>query len=214
MKLWSTLVLDQRGHCLSKMKYWNTATFRTDAVVVLIDIPFTQGLRPLCLPCTTTKLTRSPLKAQRRQEGCLGRSRVAQRMIRTRHGRQGRREVLRMFKTIIRSSRRLALTGRSREAAGRYTHRRGRRMDAHGSAIGRPVENAYCCKHYINLSDASASFAPQMCLLCPINSVHRGINVATTVPPFGDHDNPWATRQWFCLHSASFVRPVVLLQLF
>ena len=30
------------------------------------NTPFTQGLRPLCLPCATTKLTRSPLKAERR----------------------------------------------------------------------------------------------------------------------------------------------------
>ena len=42
---------------------------------------FTQGLRPLCFPCATTKLARSPLKAQRRPKGCLGRSRVAQRMF-------------------------------------------------------------------------------------------------------------------------------------
>ena len=30
--------------------------------------------------------------------------------------------------------------GRSKEAGGRHAHRRGRRMDAHGSAIGRPVK--------------------------------------------------------------------------
>ena len=43
------------------------------------NAPFTQGLWPLCLPCATTKLDRSALKAQRRQKGCLGRSGVAQR---------------------------------------------------------------------------------------------------------------------------------------
>ena len=62
--------------------------------------PFTQGLRPLCLPCATTKLARSPLKAEGRPNDCLGRSRVAHRTFRHRHGRHGRRGVLSMFEHV------------------------------------------------------------------------------------------------------------------
>ena len=78
--------------------------------------PFTQGLRPLCLPCVTTKLDRLPVKAQRRQKGCLGHSGVAQRTFRPRHGRHGHREVLSMFKTVAQSCRKAS---RSQVAQGR-----------------------------------------------------------------------------------------------
>ena len=44
-----------------------------------------------------------------------------------------------------------SLTGCSNEAGGRHTHRRGRRMDAHGSVIGRPIKNAYCFKHCVSI---------------------------------------------------------------
>ena len=87
-----------------------------------------------------------------------------------------------------------SLIGRSKEAGGRHTHRHSRRMDAQGSAIGRPVKKCVLLSIlYINLSDYSASFLPLLCLPWPINSVHWAITVATTVPPFGDHGNPWAT---------------------
>ena len=43
-------------------------------------------------------------QAQRRLIGCHGRSKVAQRMFRLRHGRHGRREVLSMFKTVAQRS--------------------------------------------------------------------------------------------------------------
>ena len=49
-----------------------------------------------------------------------------------------------------------SLTGRSKEAGGRHTHCRGRRMDAQWSAIGRPVKNVLLWTLCINLSDASA----------------------------------------------------------
>ena len=68
------------------------------------DTPFTQVLLPLCLPCATTKLARSPLKAEGRPNGCRGRSRVAHRTFRHRHGYHGRREVLSMFKTVAQRS--------------------------------------------------------------------------------------------------------------
>ena len=81
--------------------------------------PFTQGLRPLCLPCATTKLARSPLKAQRVY---LGRSRVAQRTFSHRHGRHGRREVLSMFKTVVHRSLMRLVTDRSLNAGRRREH--------------------------------------------------------------------------------------------
>ena len=87
-----------------------------------------------------------------------------------------------------------SLTGRSKEAGGRHTHRYGGRMDAQWSAIGRPVKK--CVLFWtlcINLSNASAFLVPPLCLLWPTDSVHWVITVATTVPPFGDHGNPSAT---------------------
>ena len=87
-----------------------------------------------------------------------------------------------------------SLTGRSKEAGGRYTHRRGCRMDARWLAIGRPVNKCILLWTLcINLSDASASLVPPLCLLWPTSSVHWEITVATSVLPFGDHGNPWAT---------------------
>ena len=89
-----------------------------------------------------------------------------------------------------------SLTGRSKEAGGRHTHRRGRRMDARWSAIGRPVNKGVLLWTLcINLSDASAFLVPPLCLLWPTSSVHWEIIVVTTVPPFGDHGNPWATLE-------------------
>ena len=45
----------------------------------------------------------------------------------------------------------------------------------------------------INLSDTSAFLVPPLCLLWTTNGVHWAITVATTVPPFSDHGNTWAT---------------------
>ena len=115
---------------------------------------------------------------------------VVHRTFRHRHGRHGRREVLSMFKTFAQRS----LTGRSKEAGGRHTHRRGGRMDAQWSAIGRLVKKyALLWTLCNNLSNASAFLVPPLCLLCPTNSVNWAITVATTVPPFGDHGNPSVT---------------------
>ena len=44
-----------------------------------------------------------------------------------------------------------SLTGRSKEAGGRHTHRHGGRMDAQWSAIGRPVKNTHCCEHCVSI---------------------------------------------------------------
>ena len=88
----------------------------------LPNTPFTQGLRPLCLPCATTNLARSPLKVQRRPNGCLGRSRVVHRTLKHRHGRHGRREVLSMFKTVAQRSPRRSVARRSLKRGRRKAH--------------------------------------------------------------------------------------------
>ena len=74
--------------------------------------PLHRCLRPLCLPQATIKLTRSPLDAQRRQHGCLDRSKVVTMMFHNRHGRYGRHQVLNVFKTVVGGSpRRLVAPG-------------------------------------------------------------------------------------------------------
>ena len=111
---------------LSDKKKWSgrSVVAQNQKVLFLCNTPFTQGLRPLCLPCATTKLSRSPLKAEGRQNGCLGRSRVVHRTFRHRHGRHGRREVLSMFKTVAQRSPRRSVAHRSLK---------GGRMKAHTS---------------------------------------------------------------------------------
>ena len=108
-----------------------------------------------------------------------------------------------------------SLTGRSKEAGGRYRHRRGRRMDAQGSVIGRLIKNAHCYKHCVSIS---AMFLPPSyhhgASFCrPIASIEwslwrplwlHSVTMATLEPPW----------RWFCLHSASFARPVKPLQEF
>ena len=72
--------------------------------------------------------------------------------------------------------------GRSRVAHRTFRHRRGR----HGR---REVLRTLC----INLSDTPAFLVTPLCLLWLTNSVHWAITVATTVPPFSNHSNTWAT---------------------
>ena len=173
--------------------------------------PFTQGLRPLCLPCATTKLARSPLKAEGRPKGCLGRSRVAHRTFRHRHGRHGRREVLIMFKTVAQRS-----PGRS------VAHRslKGGRMKAHtspwsqnGCTVVGHWSPSKKCEHCVSIW---ATRLPSLYHHCasfgrPMASIERSLwrplclHSATTATL----EPPW---QWFCLHSAFFARPVVSLQ--
>ena len=77
-----------------------------------------------------------------------------------------------------------SLTGRSKEAGWSHTHRRGHRMDAQWSAIGRPVKNAnivYQCERHV-------------CLPC-----------TTIVPPLADQ---WRPLSDYCGdHCASIRRP-------
>ena len=77
-----------------------------------------------------------------------------------------------------------SLTGRSKEAGWRHPHRRGRRMDAQWSAIGRPVKNA----------NIVYQFERHVCLPC-----------ATIVPPLADQ---WRPLSDHCGdHCASIQRP-------
>ena len=128
--LWLDVLLFVNGKCT--IGFWMIFELLHQFVEKLLsnpwslftNTPFTQGLRPLCLPCATTKLSRSPLKAEGRQNGCLGRSRVVHRTFRHRHGRHGRREVLSMFKTVAQRSPRRSVAHRSLK---------GGRMKAHTS---------------------------------------------------------------------------------
>ena len=159
--------------------------------------PFTQGLRPFCLHCATTKLAMSPLTAERRQNGCLGHSMVVHWTFRYRHGRHGRREVLSMFQTVAQRSPR------------RSWWQTGCTMVGHWS----PRKNTYCCEHYMSIG---ATLLPSLYHHCTsfgrsIASIERSqwrplcFHSATTATL----QPPW---QWFCLHSASFARPVAPLQ--
>ena len=144
------------------------------------------------------------------ERGCLGRSRVAQRTFRHRHGRHGRREVLSMFKTVAQSSPRKSVAHRSLK---------GGRMKAHTSpwsqngctVVGRwsPSKNA----------NIVYQFERHVCIPCttivppfgrPMASIERSLrrplclhSATTALEP------PW---QCFCLHSAFFERHDVPLQ--
>ena len=165
---------------------WNPCWLIVLTISSGTNTPFTQGLRPLCLPCATTKLVRSPLKAERRQNGCLGRSRVAQRTFRHRHGRHGRREVLSMFKTVAQRSPRRSVAHRSLK---------GGRMKAHTS----PWSQNGCTVvgHWSPSKNANIVFqiwVTRLYLPC-----------TTIVPPLADQ---WRPLSDHCSdHCASIQRP-------
>ena len=115
----------------------------------VINTPFTQGLRPLCLPCATTKLTRWPLMAERRQNGCRGRSRVAHRTFRHRHGLH---EVLSMFKTVAQMSQRRSVAHRSLKGGRRKAHTlpwslNGCTVVGHWSPHSGKAQGSYCSSY-------------------------------------------------------------------
>ena len=199
---------DLRRH---RAHYDVAVIFHSSCTTTTSNTSFTQGLRPLCLPCATTKLARSPLKAERGLSGCLGRSRVAHRTFIHRHGRHGRREVLSTFKTVAQRSPRRSVAQRSLK---------GGRMKAHTS----PWSQNRCtvvghwapskkCEHCVSIW---ATRLPSLYHHCasfgrPMASIERSLwrplclHSATTA----SLEPPW---QWFCLHSAFFARPVVPLQ--
>ena len=150
-------------------------------------------------------------RQKRRPNGYLGRSRVAHRTFRHRHGRHGRREVLSMFKTVAQRSPRNSVAHRSLK---------GGRMKAHTS----PWSQNGCtvvghwslskkCEHCVSIW---ATRLPSLYHHCasfdrPMASIERSLwrplclHSATTATL----EPPW---QWFCLHSAFFARLVVPLQ--
>ena len=178
---------------------------------VFLLYPLYTGAATLCLPCATTKLARSPLKAEGRPNGCLGRSRVAHRTFRHRHGRHGRREVL--FKTVAQRLPRRSVAHRSLK---------GGRMKAHtslwsqnGCTVVGHWSPSKKCEHCVSIW---ATRLPPLYHHCasfgrPMASIERSqwrllcLHSATTATL----EPPW---QWFCLHSAFFARPVVPLQQF
>ena len=171
----------------------------------MANTPFTQSLRPLCLPRATIKLTRSPLDAQRRQHGCPGHSEVVHKTFNNRHRCHGRHQVLNVFKTVTGGSLNVWwLNVRSNEAEGTQRHRGGCRMDAQWSAIDCHVIYAFYCKaQSLNVGDVSASLVLPLCHLCVSNSVLWTMTVKTTLLPFSDHGDAWASMSMvlpsFCL---------------
>ena len=173
--------------------------------------PFTQGLQPLCLPCATTKLARSPLKAEGRPNGCLGRSRVAHRTFRHRHGRHGHREVLSMFKPVAQWSPRRSVAHRSLKGGSMKAHTS--LWSQNGCTVVGHWLPSKKCEHCVSIW---ATRLPSLYHHCasfgwPMASIERSLwqplclHSATTATL----EPPW---QWFCLHSAFFARPVVALQ--
>ena len=73
------------------------------------------------------------------------------------------------------------------------SHHRGRRMDAQGSPIGRPVKMHTAVNIVYQFERCFAFLVPPGCLFWPTNNVHWAITVATAVPRFGDHGNYWTT---------------------
>ena len=199
ISVWKSPVSLERAEC------------RRNPGPLFTNTPFTQGLQPLCLPCATTKLARSPLKAEGRPNGCRGRSRVAHRTFRHRNGRHGRREVLSMFKTVAQRSLRRSVAHRSLK---------GGRMKAHtspwsqnGCTVVGNWSPSKKCEHCVSIW---ATRLPSLYHHCasfgrPMASIERSLwrplclYSATTAT----YEPPW---QWFCRHSAFFARPVVPLQ--
>ena len=131
--------------------------------------------------------------------------------FRHRHGRHGRREVLSMFKTVAQGSPRRSVAHRSLK---------GGRMKAHtspwaqnGCTVVGHWSPSKKCEHCVSMW---ATRLPSLYHHCasfgrPMASIERSLwrslclhsaTTATLEPP----------RQWFCLHSAFFTRPVVPLQ--
>ena len=153
-----------------------------------INTPFTQSLRPLCLPCATIKLTRLPLDAQRRQHGCLSRSKVVHRTFNNRHGRHGRHQVLSVFKTVA--------EGSPRRLVAQWSLKWGR-----GDAAASPWLQNGCrmvsqwspCNICVLLQSSVPQCGRHFYLPCACNSVLWTMTVTTTLPPFGDYGDAWAS---------------------
>ena len=174
----------------------------------MANTPFTQSLRPLCLPRATIKLTRSPLDAQRRQHGCLGRSKVVHRTFNNRHGRHGRHQVLNMFKTVAEGSPRRLVVQRSLKW-GRGDTAASPWLQNGCTMVGQWSPHNI----WVLLQSSVPQCGQRFCLSC-----------ASSVPPIACferwrwrplclHSATMATLEhpcrWFCLRSASFMRLAV-----
>ena len=189
----------------------NALQYLWQFLTVSFTPPLHRGCGLSAFPCATTNLTRSPLKAEGRPNGCLGRSRVAHRMFRHRHGRHGHGEVLSMLKTVAQRLPRRSVAHRSLK---------GGRMKAHtspwsqnGCTVVGHWSPSKKCEHCVSIW---ATHLPSLYHHCasfgqPMASIERSLwrplclHSATTATL----EPPW---QWFCLHSALFARPVVPLQ--
>ena len=166
---------------------------------------------PLCDHKTDQVAVEGRRETELRQNGCLGRSRVAHRRFRHRHGCHGRREVLSMFKTVAQRSPRRSVAHRSLK---------GGRMKAYTSpwsqngctVVGHWLPSKKCehcasiwATHLPSLYHHCASFGR------PMASIERSLwwplcfHSATTATL----EPPW---QWFYLHFPFFAWPVVPLQ--
>ena len=154
--------------------------------------PFPQRLQPLWLPCATIQLVRSPLDAQRRPNGVLGRSKMMHRTIRPRTSpwtpwSPWSLEIIQNSPTKV------------AEEVGCSQVAQTRQGEAHVS----PLSQKGC--RFVD------QYSPRkICVLCifwPNNSVRWSINVSTTAT----HELPW---QRLCLYYGSFERPVRPLQMF
>ena len=147
--------------------------------------PFTQSVRPLYLPCATIKLTRSPLDAQWRQHGCLGRSKVVHRTFNNRHDRH---QVLNVFKTVAEGSPRRLVAQRSLRW-GRGDAAASPWLQNGCTMVGQWSPRNIC----VLLQSSAPQIGRRFCLPCASSSVLWTMTVTTTLPPFGDHGDAWAS---------------------
>ena len=166
---------------------------------------FTRGLWPLC-----------PLVRLQNWPGCICRSRVWY------TGRSDIAMVTVKFWACSKQSHKgrrrcRSLTGRSKEAGGRHTHRRGRRMDAQWSAIGRPVKNAYWFENRVSIWAMLLHSLYHHCasLGRPITSIERSLWRPQRLHSV-NHGNPWATLAMvlppFCLLCATCIATTAVVQ--
>ena len=111
------------GSCngLSPFRHQTITRTKDDLSSIGPLYPIYTGAAPFVSPLCDHK-TDQVAVAQRKQKGCLGRSRVAQRTFRPRHGRHGRSEVLSMFETVAQRSPRRSVANRSLKGGRRKAH--------------------------------------------------------------------------------------------
>ena len=137
----------------------------------------------LCLPSATTKLARSFKDGIQdvQTASCLGAMVAVRFWVCSKQSHKGRRGSW-MLKDC------------SNEAGGRCICIA---VIAEWIHIGRPVNKAFYCIHYLSIWAMLLPPAPCTNSVPPFKwptySVNWAITVATTMPPVGDHGNPWAT---------------------